>query len=266
MTWVCYQVSLRLLSSLHIGWRKTGNLQQTRSYIIGKALWGALTARLVRDQNNTNYEEIGRKVDNELRFTYFYPTTIPDKVEIWPWDKLDYFSWLYLNSYASTALQNQTAEEGTLHETEYISPKTREGKQVYLMGYIIEKDCCNLYWRNTFNRLRLGGERGYGWGRIELINSLKKCSSCFDYAFNGVGDFPIIKVPKNKPILAHTFNEGLNCKGKIEPLIGRETTKNKGFGGVISKAEICWIPGSVVKNDKIFEIHPKGIWKLKEEK
>jgi len=169
MTWSLYQVSLRILSPIHIGWRKTGNLQQTRPYVTGKTLWGALTARLVRDDGGTNYPEIGKSVDDTLRFTYFYPTTNPDTVEIWPWGNPSEFSWLYLGSYPSTALSGKTAEEGSLHETECIPPKTRSGEQVYLIGYIIEKEGCNLHWQDALQRIQLGGERdmvGGGWSSL----------------------------------------------------------------------------------------------------
>lgn len=260
MTWIPYKITFRLLSPLHIGWKETGNLQQTRSYVTGKTLWGALTARLVRDQGDTDYREVGKIVDEELRFTYFYPTTTQEMVKVWPWDNFDEFSWQFLNSYASTALSSKTAEEGTLHETEYISPKTRGGNQVYLIGYIIEKDGCNLNWIDALNRLHIGGERGYGWGRVELVGEPKKVETCFDCVFDGTEDSPQIIVPKGKKILAHALTDNLGCEGTIEPLVGRETNESKGFGGVISKAKICWVPGSVTKREMKFRILEKGIW------
>lgn len=262
--WTSYLVKFRVLSPIHIGWRKTGNLQQTRPYVTGKTLWGALTARLVRDLGDNNYLEVRKRVDNKLRFTYFYPTTDSSKVVMWPWKNSDKFSWMYLGSYASTALKDKIAEEGMLHETEYISTKTRDGEQVYLVGYVIEKEGCELAWEEALKKVQIGGERGYGWGRVELIDKPKKTKTCFDYTINDKEDSPQIMVLKDKPILAHALAEQLGCKGTIEPLVGRETDENKGFGGVISKAEICWIPGSIVNANKRFNIYSKGIWKLEE--
>jgi len=264
MTWTPYLVSLRILSPLHIGWRKIGNLQQTRPYVTAKTLWGALTARLVRDQGDTNYQEIGDKVDEELRFTYFYPSLTRDRVEIWPWDNNSKrFSWMYLGSYGSVATKENIAEEGMLHEIEYISPRSRNDEEVYLIGYIIEKEGCKLNWRVALKRIQIGGERGYGWGRIELIDDPKKTETCFDYNIDDEENSPQITVPKGNPILSHALADGLNCKGTIEPLVGRETDENKGFGGVISRAEICWMPGSIVRANKIFNIYSKGILELK---
>src|SRR5437588_6306984 len=74
MAWTAYQVSFRLLSPLHIGWRKLGNLQQTRPYVTGRTLLGALTARITREQGSNEYTEIGKLVDKQLTFTYFYPS------------------------------------------------------------------------------------------------------------------------------------------------------------------------------------------------
>lgn len=269
MAWSFYRVSLRIVSPIHIGWRKTDNLQQTRPYVLAKTMWGALTARLARDKGNFNYEEIGHKVAENLRFTYFYPTTKPHKtdikdikIDIFPWENIDDFSWKYLNSSQNTALNQKTAEEGSLHETEYISPKTRTGDCVYLLGYIFEKGACDLQWRDSLNKIQLGGERGYGWGRVETVDIFKLNEECFEGCTVDISqDSPIINVKKNKCVLAHTLAIDLDLNGVIEPFVGRETSKKESFGGKFSNAEICWLPGSIMKDNKKFEIMPTGLWK-----
>ena len=165
MEWKAYQIGFRLISPLHIGWRKSGNLQQTRPYVTGRALWGALTARLTRELRQTNYEEIGTQVDERLAFTYLYPSVESDHVTLWPWgEDWDRFAWTYLGSYVSTALADgRGAEEGSLHETEFISPRARDGKQVYLTGYIfVRDDFGELPLSSALSKLQMGGERGYG--------------------------------------------------------------------------------------------------------
>lgn len=82
MTWTACHITLRVLSPIHIGWRKIGNLQQTRPYVTGRSLWGALTARLTRELGNSNYLHIGDLVDKHLAFTYFYPSTEPEIVTL----------------------------------------------------------------------------------------------------------------------------------------------------------------------------------------
>lgn len=265
MSWSLYKVVFRLQSPLHIGWRKSANLQQTRPYVSGKNVWGALAFRLTQSSGNSDYQSMGEKVANQLRFSYFYPSTNTDEVDVWPWDKdKAKFDWLFMGSYVSTALNLNTAETGKLHETEYISPVTRDGQPVYLIGYIVEKDGTEIEWRRVLNHLQFGGERNAGWGRIEKVGEPIKTEKIFNYQFHGGDDAPkIIKQPQNKLLFAHTMADGENRRGVLEPVIGRDTTSSKGFGGVITPAELCWMPGSEpAETDLAFEILEKsGIWK-----
>lgn len=265
MSWSLYQVVFRLQSPLHVGWRKSANLQQTRPYVPGKNVWGALTLRLAQASGRMDYQTIGEKVSHQLRFSYFYPSVCRDKVDVWPWDKdKTEFDWRYLGSYVSTALKSNAADTGKLHETEYISPRTRDGQPVYLIGYIMERDGTEIEWRSVLNYLQFGGERGAGWGKVQLAEEPVKAKNFFKYQFNGEGDNPkVINRMQNEFLLAHTVPDGLNCHGVIEPFIGRETSSDKGFGGIITQAEICWMPGGrLLETDLTFEIQPKnGIWK-----
>jgi hypothetical protein len=270
MEWKGYQISLRLLSPLHIGWRKSGNLQQTRPYITGRALWGALTSRLTRDQQHNDYVGVGKQVDQQLAFTYFYPSDIEDRVRLWPWDEeWDEFAWMYLSSYVSTSLKDgHAAEEGSLHETELISPRTRDGKQVYLTGYIFAREDCQLHWRDALQRLQIGGERGYGWGRLSLLadcdkKPVGKDAHCFeDFKFVDGTDKPILEATSHEAkLLAHAIADIHEAPGEIEPLIGRETDSIGRFGHLHSKPKVCWKPGKSVSEGDKFSIGCKGIWK-----
>ena len=272
--WTLYQVSLRVLSPIHIGWKKTSNLQQTRYYVPAKTIWGALTARITRDQNSSEYEKMGNKINENLRFSYFYPSDNDSKVNEFPWEDNNRFTWKYIGSYQSAALENKTAMEGMLHETEYILPKTREGKQVFLIGYIIENDEIekngfDIDWKTALPKIQIGGERGYGWGRVAIKKGPNECNTFFDYEFDSSQTEPVIKVPKDKFILAHTCAEQQEksepqIEGNIEPFVGRITTENGKFGAQFSKASICWVPGSrLVKSDMNFKILENGLWSMK---
>ncbi|RJX27662.1 MAG: hypothetical protein C4554_03855 [Dethiobacter sp.] len=260
-TWKLYQVSFRLLSPLHIGWRKAGTLMQTLPYATGRNMWGAFTERLTREKGENNYKEVGQAINKQLRFTYFFPSTSPEKIECWFWDDCEVFSWLYLNSYTSTALENKFASDGSLHEIEYISPKTRRGESVYLLGYIMEKEDTLIDWKAVLNRLQLGGERKYGWGRLMNHKLSENYNDIFSYVFKESQGDPQIVLPKGEPVLAHTVAEKMNCEGTLEPFVGRETSSGKGFGAVFSTAEICWVPGSKAKEEKTISIMPMGIWR-----
>jgi hypothetical protein len=280
--WTPYQVSLRVLSPIHIGWKKTSNLQQTRYYVPAKTIWGALTARITRDQNSSDYKGIGEKINRCLRFSYFYPSDNDSKVNEFPWEDNYRFTWKYIGSYQSAALENKTAVEGMLHETEYILSKTREGKQVFLIGYVIENDEIkkngfDIDWKAALPKIQIGGERGYGWGRVAIEKEPNECNTFFDYEFDSTQIEPIVKVPKDKFILSHTCAEKQEgskkqneeesepqIEGNIEPFVGRITTENGKFGDQFSQASICWVPGSkLVKSDMNFKIVEDGLWSMK---
>ncbi len=280
MGWTGYQIRLRLLSPLHIGWRKSGNLQQTRPYVTGRTLWGALTSTLTRQAQSSDYKGYGDRVDSELAFTYFYPITLKndeqdlrdDSVCLWPWgNDWDEFAWTYLGSYVSTALADgHGAEEGSLHETEFISPFTRDGKPVYLVGYLFVQENSDLLWENALKKLQLGGERGYGWGTINTVNPvqsrpIKKDDACFGkFKFaDDDQDRPLFQaLADNTSLLAHTLVNGENLSGEIEPLVGRTTTPAGEFGQSHSNAKICWKPGTTITEAGKYKIQPKGLWQI----
>ena len=270
MAWTAYHITWRLLAPMHIGWRKLGNMQQTRPYVTGRNLWGAFTARLTRDLDTGDYKRMGEQVDNTIAFTYFYPSTNENTVPVWPWSQLEHenlseeFAWLFLGSYASTALENgRSAEERSLHETEFIAPSTRDGQPVYVVGYVFEREGCPFDWQKTIHRIQAGGERSYGWGRVRLVQcELVREKKCFGYTLDLTGVSPQITVPEDKALLAHTDAEDFRDvqTGTLEPLVGRFTENNGAFGKSISRAQICWMPGSAVIKNEPFQILPKGIW------
>ncbi len=265
MMWKMYKARLRLLSPIHVGWAKQGNLQRTRPYVTGKVIWGALTARLTRDHPSLgDYQQVGEKVKAQLAFSYFYPA-VGKEVNCWPWGvQADVFAWRYLNSYASTALNydHNRAEEGSLHETEYIAPRTRDGEMVYLLGYIFEQEGCKLPWRKALDRLQLGGERGYGWGRVRSEGEPQVTDEFFPgWQVDLKAEQPHLKAANGKAVFyAHVQANNVAGSGAIEPLLGRETSQNGQHGEQISKAEICWTPGSQLSQQVHLKIGHFGIW------
>ncbi|HED04512.1 MAG TPA: hypothetical protein ENI60_07080 [Candidatus Fraserbacteria bacterium] len=281
MTWTAYRIVLRLKSPLHVGQLTIGNLQRTRPYVPGKTLWGALTARLTRDDLNSNgdYQAMGERVNDELAFSYFYPALNDDGKEALYPDYTekglcygpkgmspDEFAWHLLSSYASTAVdaRRTAAKEGSLHETEFISPYDNEaGDPVYLVGYVFEQVGSVLPWKEALNCLQLGGERKYGWGRISLSGEPQQADGLFGYSFDLAGERPVIMVEAGKPLLAHTVAEGVSARGQIEPLVGRETRTEEEFGEFFQpQVQICWAPGSVTTRETLVAIGPYGIWEV----
>jgi hypothetical protein len=284
MAWQRYTLIFRLLSPLHIGYRKVGNLMQTRPYVPGKVLWAALTARLTRDFDNGSdgqrYIDIGKAVNGHFRFGYLYPA-LPDepKKEVeaaadvtvhYPWgDPL--FDYRFLSSYAGTALNYdyQSAEEGTLREVEFIRPHARPvsgaevAPQVYLVGDLyVEASWKNgsplQNWQKTFEHIQLGGERHYGWGRVQLVSDLQ----------NPLSEEAKIKLENGDKIPAHALavdpdghKAVTGVTGAVEPLVGwerdNESTARKWR---VSQATICYVPGAEVTAETTFSIGTYGIW------
>lgn len=286
MSWTAYRVVFKLKSPMHIGCGKVGNVQRTRPYVTGRVFWGALTLRLTRDAtsrsatDSNQYKVFGDQVNSHLAFTYFYPAiaklqeNYSEGYEIaFPWDNESQFRRRFLSSYASTALvyPQQAADEGLLHEVEFLSPRTLdEGNQVYLIGYVFEKEGSTLQWQDACQRLQMGGERGYGWGDVKCVEiKLLENHDLFgkqkeQVTFNGGWDSPIIQAER---LLAHASSTGITATGEIEPLVGREwrsyNTTNRYAGQHVEKfGDICWIPGSVVERSLDFVIRDFGIWHL----
>jgi hypothetical protein len=267
MTWQKYDLIFRLCAPLHIGWRKTGNLMQTRGYVPGKNQWAALTARLTRASGRgaegQAYVAIGEAVQRHFRFTYLYPAlSVGDGYPMhYPWEAD--FAYLFLDSYASAALNydSQSAEDGLLHETELIAPCTRTGDPVYLIGSLYVQN--NLQspldqWREALGKLQLGGEQGYGWGRVALVSATPK-----EYS----EDEPKGEVATDQKgqsyLTAHLIaSNTTGVSGPIEPLIGWERNNSHGdrTWKFSNNAAICYAPGSRVTTASAFRIGPYGVW------
>ncbi|WP_202319141.1 RAMP superfamily CRISPR-associated protein [Archaeoglobus neptunius] len=314
MTWKCYLTIFKAESPVHIGYRQIGILKTTRYYITGRAMWGAITANLTRalfsSPDAQDYQAVGNFVRKNIRTTYFYPAIKKDTVkdpEKWSECKVeDYlvfmpeytdeglkfgkktkeeFEQTFIDSFVSTALepQTKTAEEGSLHEFEYIRNKINIGgkaTQVYWIGYLFVKH--NTYetkdnqgkrvyrvelkesgkdieikfkneitykacLKGALNPLFVGGERNYGFGRLTPESDFVESQRLF-------GKFTV-KLNANEPIMeidtafAHLDLEGAELKGEllgeIEPVVGLEWS-DEGAGQRISSFEICALPGSKI--------------------
>ncbi|PXF59764.1 MAG: hypothetical protein C4B59_10700 [Candidatus Methanogaster sp.] len=269
---------------------------QTRHYVHGKILWAALTARLTRDHDNgadgQAYKTTGDDVKKHFRFGYLWPA-IPcgDTVRNWDdvktlfpsdWNGADLeclkkifphpkvlkkdeptFDYLFLDSYASTASSphSRGALEGSLHDTEFITPRTRDdGRQVYLAGslWVKAEELPEKLerWKDKLNDLRFGGEGSYGWGRVQQIYCAIERNDPIDptgFSWSG-------------PIPAHVEAEGAEqmIQGPIEPLVGWEMQKNGGQKP--GEATIAFIPGySAGTGTAKFAIGMFGVWTVKYE-
>jgi hypothetical protein len=287
MSWIVYQIILRLHSPLHIGYREVGYLRRTRPYITGRALRGALVNRVGRNQNirgeepDDPFRAVSKTFAQYLTFTYFYPALkVKDKWEAqFPWEDEAGFRRRFLSSYVSTALAypHQTAAEGLLHEIEFISHRTLDtGETVYLMGYVFvqeERLKEKKYdWVGALRRLQLGGERGYGWGDVRLV---EKSDAVTDRLFSKIPfkteeKRPVLILEGNEAVLAHTSAQNATLSGPVEPMVGREWRADKGsqkhIGQHLAYNGVCFAPGSRTQQPSQFILGEGGYWSFEKER
>lgn len=285
MAWQCFQLTYELLSPLHIGCHKVGNLQRTRYYIPARNLWGAVTEALTRRGSSTNgapqgsYAKIGEWVQDHCAFSYFYileneqllaPAYINGDLHYGNYPVAE-FERRYLDSLVSTALspQSTSAESGSLHEVEFISPHPLDvnsaGKRTRLRGQVFLDEEAQKYVeeiKKAMESMRLGGERRYGFGRLRISdNGWEEVREMGDCPARLDSKRPQIQVAGGRPLLAHTLAQGVRARGMIEPLVGRETGKDsRSFGQALTQARVCWMPGSVAEQEGWLTLDKVGIW------
>ncbi|MEN6552685.1 MAG: RAMP superfamily CRISPR-associated protein [Methanobacterium sp.] len=180
MGYTCFELRFKARSPIFIGSQKIGFIQQTRRYIPGKTMWGAITANVTRKlieqgvkYNPKVYEDVGKCIKDSVKNTYFFPEILSNEDEtnqcifnpIFSKEGLKYGSYserefesVFISSFVSTATigSRNSAMDESLHETEYILNKVildynyknesnsnqpyYEPKQVYWKGYIFLKD------------------------------------------------------------------------------------------------------------------------------
>ncbi|MBN2533560.1 MAG: hypothetical protein JXB88_11735 [Spirochaetales bacterium] len=272
--WNTFKIVFRLLSPLHIGYKKMRNIQYTRRYVPAKTLWGALTAATARTQNSREYNAIGGSLKRNLRFSYFYLSEsrsgsnplIPDYnkcLKFGGYSKVE-FERKFLDSYASTALSPDynSAKEESLHEIEILTHYIKDtASPIFLTGYIFEKqNTDNPYpWQDALKLLQIGGERKYGFGRTESIapeqiKNTEKLFDMFKFTLNELN--PKIIVTRAYPFPGHVVisqnksihggqnkNDSEKITGETEILVFRETSEANKFGSDVSDPVVTYCPG-----------------------
>ena len=276
MNWSIIRLVYKPKGPIHIGYHKLGFIQRTRYYIPARNLWGATTSNFTKMAFDhpaaDDYAETGSEIRETLRFSYFYPSLGIENSQIsmpvyrqnglkYGEYNADQFERFFIQANGHTAIDPScmTAEDGTLHETEYISNVINKGdafKQVYFTGYVFIKVCekHNLKWTNTdassspclkavMEDILVGGERRYGFGGLRLytttdFNELsEKIFDCFQVKSDCSTDCQVknstqdicLKIPSGSPIPAHlAATGGIDIRGDLEPLVGWGWEKGAG--------------------------------------
>lgn len=304
MMWKCYELKYKAKSAVHIGYgSQLGIVSRTCYYIPGKTMWGAVTAvlsrRIMECYDAEIYNKIGNFVKHHLIFSYFYPVKNTDV--LYPnyteegmkfgWMNKEQFEKEFISSYVSTALDksSRTAEEGSLHEFELISPvefvgylftnleknhgNAKYGMPIFVREVEAEKIRIEIKGENVevfeaIKEIQVGGERIYGFGKLELkdreIKQRERFFNRYEVVLNA--ERPRIKaeIALSHVMMKDDSGEYLdklaNIRGGIEPLVWREWSE-KGTGQNPNFEGIVLVPGSRF-NLREMKIGDFGIWHL----
>jgi len=164
VSWTLYRWTWRLEAPLFVGAPPAGSLNRCRLYVPSRALWGGLTAERARRRGNSfpRYETEGTTLHENARFTYLFPAECDGKHwRAWlpRYEALDGLVWRredrqdieerqltdrqmrrrLLDTRPSTAIDpdSDSAEEGSLRETECVLPRWRDIESpVAFVGYV----------------------------------------------------------------------------------------------------------------------------------
>ena len=295
MGWQLFRLTYELLSPLHIGYHKVGNVQRTRYYVPARNLWAAVTERLTRSGFDLpavakgDYRRVGEWVQKHCAFSYFFlcegdellnPCYTAEGLRYGDFSAAE-FERRYLSAHVSTALDAATtsARQGSLHEIEFIAPYhpanpggSERVARTRLCGWVfLDQEGIHLLgdeqrWRNWLNELQIGGERRYGFGSLRVKEGPEAAQQLAYGEHHDIqlgGARPQIKVPTCGPLLAHTAVQGIEARGMIEPLVGRETRRDsQGFGQALTPARLSWQPGSVIKQEQWLTLDETGMWRV----
>jgi len=292
MTWTALQWVWRLESPLFIGMPPAGVLNRCRLYVPARVLWGAMTAEISRSGSSEtfpDYDKFGQEVARNCRFTYLYPAEEQDdKFLVWlpKFEKKEGFRWYCLGSNlnlsdrdfrrrilearAGTAVNPQTisASEGTLRETECISPwwhnSDLQEKQnaVLLFGYVFLRDNSFRMQLDQINSISIGGDTRYGMGKMCRLKwqDINTDSFVFGKRISLDGNNPEIH---SEVVLGHAPVEASqpharDIKGSQEFVDGWDQ-------GSPYRGELAWVPGSLTEELVVWSIDNFGYWICKKQ-
>ena len=171
------------IQPIHLGKHKHGVINETRIFIPGQTIWGALVNSYAME-NKKEFNDAKRKF---TQISCFFPFILQDGEGIlFPnykagdfhlGDKSEKkFRYNFTDTLVSTAIDSSSlgAKDESLHETDFILPKGKEKQsQLYWVGIIkVDKETEKSLQENELE-IKVGGERNYGYGKLKLIEKSK---------------------------------------------------------------------------------------------
>ncbi len=261
MSWTLVPWVWRIHTPLHIGAGSAGNLQITRTWIPGRAVWGAVVNRIVhgteKHPSRSHFDEWGGRIKSDYRWGPLWPARM-ENGDLCMLESSEQDRWRLIDSRASTSLRpDGNAEEGSLHETEILLSQLREGGGLYFVGWYATR---GQNWdAEHLPELQFGGDRSRigGWAAQEQYNSswentLKGAfqhvhltsdeDSCCLELDEGLLRFPVIYDEKSRE----------QVEGSVSLDVGRLTLHESRHGASVHVGSQLFQPGSRLKKKSVF--------------
>lgn len=243
-----YKLVFKQLQPIHIGAGAYGVISETRIFIPGWTMWGALTKAYnlqkgnALSENQSLFENISCFYPSfdEEGDTVMFPEFKGDEFYLGKYSEKE-FRAKFVDTYTSTAIlpNSRMAKDKSLHEINVILPGVKKDyreekneEQLYWIGIIgFEDDREIKDFLKDGLRVYIGGDVRYGFGVIELVKKGKvKKEDVKEFLFSNFIPLYLIK--------------GIN--GKIEILV-----EVKGYKGARLKIEenkkrYCFVPNRSV--------------------
>lgn len=288
-----WRVVLELQSPLQIGAGNIGMVEKTAIHIPGRVIWGGLVNTIVRAHSGNSlsaqtFVNVGTALgtDGALHFGSFFPST-DSGVTAWQpryspatgrrqWvcgeterGEDEMRRWFTISHAATPYWVRKNGQDSTLYATDLVAPKFRFDEQskprpLYFVGEIDLPEAIQVgggqitldepLLRTIFSRMRLGGGRKRGWGRIlprqiarvvaeGLLNeSAWKDSAGADYRWLLSSDVPVVETGENKAI-GRAF---LATYRKFDNAAGNRCA-GRAYGQAFTHPELHWEIGTLVQ-------------------
>lgn len=259
--WRAWETTLTTAAPLHLGWHVLGMVERTRSYIPARTVWGTLVGGLAprlfpRLTASDVYKQAVAITDKEFRVTGLFPDKERAELER---------EWLFSQSSAALEPERLTAEEGALHESEFLKPGLK------LKGYVLLRGerLTGALIAAVLGEARFGAERGYGWGMVKnvCLRELARTEPLWDgyHLREGTEAALVWKGDGAMKLRGHLlYSPGTaGLEGELEVVAGRGYDVKGGRpGNHPAEARLCWAPGSVchAPAETAFHIDTEGFW------
>jgi|LFRM01.1.fsa_nt_gb hypothetical protein len=192
-----YRLAFQQKDPIHIGKGSYGVIAETRVFIPGWTIWGALVNKYISEKGRAE-ENIKRSQILFETISCFYPSIEKTGDVLFPgysngsfclgtklnntfFNEED-FRAIFTDTFVSTAIDaiSQAAKKESLHEIELILPKTKEAigeshKNLFWVGVLgIDNENIDVIdFLHEGLTIYVGGERRYGFGKMELVYKLE---------------------------------------------------------------------------------------------